>query len=156
MKEIIELIERDSVFGLSKHLELLKKTDDEGNTALSIAFDYRGSDAMINALLKVNNYKQVNNLGISPFEKAVIKGRTEWVKKFIEMGVDVNHTERESNFTALMGAVTAGRTEIVKILLENGAYIHEKDSFGFSPLDFARKMKKEEILKILEEEDLKR
>jgi len=125
--------------------------DDEGNNLLAIALDNNVSDVLISYLIDLVDFRDVNSSGISSFDIAIQRGRIVWVKKMVERGVDVNTTHRESNFTPLMEAVTSSHKEIVKYLIEQGANIEQRDSFGFSAIDFARKMKKDEILELLKE-----
>jgi ankyrin repeat protein len=49
-----------------------------------------------------------------------------------------------------MAAACYGRVEIVQILLDYGVDQKAKDSKGFTAIDFARKMNKKSILKLLE------
>ena len=72
------------------------------------------------------------------------------VSYLIEQGIDVNKTTRKSGFTALMAAACYGRVEIAKMLLEQGADQHAKDSKGFTAIDFARKMNKKSVLELLD------
>jgi ankyrin repeat protein len=129
---------------------LLNWRDDEGNTLLAIAFDNNIADPVINYLIAQIDFRETNESGISAFDIAIRRGRTQWIEKMVEMGVDVNHTERQSNFTPLMEAVTANRFEIAETLLENGADKKLRDSYGFSAVDFARKMKRAELIDLLE------
>jgi ankyrin repeat protein len=50
-----------------------------------------------------------------------------------------------------MGAVCYGRTEVIQYLLDKGADVSVHDGYGFSALDFARKMGKKKILALLSE-----
>jgi ankyrin repeat protein len=49
-----------------------------------------------------------------------------------------------------MCAACYGRNEVVKILLESGADKEATDTKGLSATDFARKMNKKSILKLLD------
>jgi len=62
--------------------------------------------------------------------KATIKGNIELVKYLIKLGFDVN-LKSKSNQTALMMACNFKKPEIVKLLIENNADVHNIDSFGF-------------------------
>ncbi len=87
--------------------------------------------------------------GVSVFDMSITYNNIEIVKYIIEKGIDVNSTNRRSKFTPLMAAASYGRAEIVTMLLEHGANKEISDDRGFSAIDFARKMNKKSVLKIL-------
>jgi len=135
---------------ISGDKEYLNWQDEDGNNLLISSFNLNLSDEIIKYLLSKIDFNICNSLGISPFSIAIRKGRKNWIEYMITKGVDVNYTERESGFTPLMESVTSNREEITQLLLENGADSEIKDSFGFSAKDFARRMKKKELIKILD------
>ena len=81
---------------------------------------------------------------------AITYGNVFMVNHIIDKGIDVNQTQRRSGFTPLMCAACYGRTEIAKILLDNGANKDAKESKGFNATDFARKMNKKSVLVLLD------
>jgi hypothetical protein len=127
---------------------LLNWRDEDENNLLLIAFNNNLSDEVISYLIELIDFRESDEKGITPFFVAIRKGRKKWVDYMIEKGIDVNHTDRESKFTPLMEAVTSNRAEIVRTLLLNGAEIETRDAFGFSAKDFARKMKRIELLEL--------
>lgn len=88
--------------------------------------------------------------GVSIFDMAIAYNNIELVEYIIGQGIDVNRTNRRSNFTPLMAAACYGRLEIVQILLDRGANQDTIDTKGFSAIDFARKMNKKSVLKLLD------
>ena len=72
------------------------------------------------------------------------------VKYIVDDGIDVNATHRRSRFTPLMAAACYGRVDVAKVLIENGADKNSVDFKGISATDFARKMNKKSILKLLD------
>ena len=88
--------------------------------------------------------------GVSIFDMAITYNNIEMVEYLIEQGIDVNRTNRRSGFTPLMSATCYGRNDIVEILIKNGVDQTASDSKGFTASDFARKMNKKSILKILD------
>jgi ankyrin repeat protein len=87
--------------------------------------------------------------GVSIFDMAITYNNIQMTLYFLEKGIDVNKTHRRSGFTPLMCAACYGRTEIAKILLENGADKEAVDLKGLSATDFARKMNKKSVLTLL-------
>jgi ankyrin repeat protein len=88
--------------------------------------------------------------GVSVFDMAVTYSNIAMVRYILDKGIDVNKTQRKSGFTPLMCAACYGRNEVVKILLESGADKDATDAKGLSATDFARKMNKKSILKLLD------
>ncbi|PIN93850.1 hypothetical protein COU54_01355 [Candidatus Pacearchaeota archaeon CG10_big_fil_rev_8_21_14_0_10_31_24] len=62
----------------------------------------------------------------------------ELMKEFIKKGVDVNHHSKY-NYTPLLRAIQCGNLNSVKILVDAGANILQKDTKGKTPLDLAKK-----------------
>ena len=71
------------------------------------------------------------------------------VKLLIEHGADLNITDTEEGFTALMFAAAEGQTEVVKVLLSNGANIKITDNDGDTALHFAEKNGHQEAVREL-------
>jgi ankyrin repeat protein len=83
----------------------------------------------------------------SPLHAAVCNGDIDTVKKSIEYGADVNKIVR--NMTPLMLAARFNNTEIIKILLANGAKSSIENAHGLKALDYARYAKATESEAIL-------
>ena len=83
----------------------------------------------------------------TPLCQAIVKGDLEAVKKFIEYGADVN--ESTQGLTPLMLAARYNRTDIVKVLLENGARKDIKDDRGFDAIKYAELSKATDALALL-------
>lgn len=71
------------------------------------------------------------------FIQALIDGDLESAKKLLLAGADVNATYGEGKWTALHFAVENQVAESVSWLLERGAGINAKDTFGQTPLHLA-------------------
>ena len=66
---------------------------------------------------------------------AISNGEVEVVKKFIKYGADVN--ERTNGMTPLMYAARYNQTEIIKLLISNGADVKAKCKNGLTALKYA-------------------
>lgn len=87
--------------------------------------------------------------GYTAIMDAVWRGNVEMTKFFIEKGAELDTISKDGQ-TMLVLAVGADKTEIVKMLAENGADPDIKDGMGMSAYDYANLFKKTEILSILE------
>ena len=93
----------------------------------------------------------VNHLteqGESPLMMAVFKGQIELTQQLIKQGADVNKT----GWTPLHYAATAGNTQLVKMLLENYAYIDAESPNKTTPLMMAAHYGTPGAVKLLLEE----
>jgi uncharacterized protein len=76
-------------------------------------------------------------------------GDVETIKALIAHGADVNAKEPYALQTALMWAAAEGNTQAVDALLTAGADFKTRDRFGFSPLLFAAREGKINVLPVL-------
>jgi len=129
----------------------LEDTNESGESVLALSLRYKCDFDLI--MLLVESGADINDFdeeGVSIFEMAITYGNIEMVTYMIEHGIDVNFTQRRSRFSPLMAATCYGRVEVAKLLIDNGAKKDAIDSKGISVIDFARKMNKKSILKLLD------
>jgi len=86
---------------------------------------------------------------VSPLCLAISKGDIETVKKFIELGSDVN--EKSRGMTPLMYAARYNKVEIIKLLIANGAKLKAKDDKGFTALKHAELSNATEAAAVIKE-----
>jgi uncharacterized protein len=86
--------------------------------------------------------------GETPLMMAVFKGQTELAIQMIEKGADVN----KPGWTPLHYAATAGNVQLIKILLENYAYIDAESPNKTTPLMMAAHYGTPGAVKLLLEE----
>jgi ankyrin repeat protein len=150
----LELLKNNDYIGVKKYLKDggdIDEANDIGEGVLACAIRARCDFDLL--MLLVENKADIfdfDNEGVSVFDIAITYDDLEMVKYLLEQGIDVNKTTRRSGFTSLMAAACYGRSEILELLLEYGADKELKDTKGFSAIDFARKMNKKTILKLLE------
>ncbi|MBD3797901.1 MAG: ankyrin repeat domain-containing protein [Campylobacterales bacterium] len=149
-----ELLNNDDYLGIKKYLKTdadLSETNDAGEGILSCAIRARCSFETLMLLVEFGaDPFDFDDEGVSVFDIAITYNNIDMVNYLIEHGRDVNQTNRRSGFTPLMAAACYGRTEIAKILIENGVDQNARDSKGFTALDFARKMNKKSVLELLQ------
>ncbi len=154
MNKWLELLKSDDYLGIKKYIKSgadLQETNEAGESVLACAL--RAGCEMETLMLLIESGADVfdfDDEGVSIFDMAITYDNFSIVTYIIDQGLDVNKTTRKSGFTALMAAACYGRVEIAKVLLEKGADQHVQDSKGFSAIDFARKMNKKSVLKLLD------
>lgn len=108
-------------------------TDKNGNTALHIAAI--GDDKILNMLIKRGADLNARNIkGQTALFDASVFGYLGNMRDLISSGANVNLEDHWGN-TALFYGIA--RVEIVKLLIENGAFVNKKNKKGVSALEEA-------------------
>lgn len=154
MNRWIEALRKNSLEEVSS---LIKDGDDvnaeteSGESVLAYALRSHCDFSLLMLLIESGaDINDFDNEGVSIFDMAITYNKIKMVEFFLDKGVDVNITKRRSGFTPLMCAVCYGRNTIVKMFLEHGIDKDAVDSKGLNATDFARKMNKKSILKLLD------
>jgi len=154
MNKWLEFLKNNDYLNVKKYIKDgadVNDVNESGESVLACAI--RSSCDMELLMLLIDNSADIFDFdeeGVSIFDMAVTYNNIEIVKYLIEHGKNVNETKRKSGFTSLMAAACYGRVEITKILLSNGVNQAATDTKGFTAVDFARKMNKKTILKLLD------
>lgn len=119
-----------------------------GKTPLFYAIEFQEKD-IIELLL--NNKADVNHKYINNNEKLALSANIESNTPYFITFCALEHTSKN----VLMHAAAYGNTEILKLLVQKGVKLFEKDDLGFNALDFALAAKKEENAKYLKSLGLK-
>ena len=157
MNEWLDLLRRNDYISIKKHIRDgadVNAKSETGESVLAYALRYRCDDDILELLIQSGaDVRDTDNEGVSIFDMAITYDNLALVQRLVEEGVyDVNETRRKSGFTPLMCATCYGRVEVAKYLLEKGADRNAVESKGLSAADFARKMNKKTILKLLKNE----
>src|SRR5690606_22241530 len=91
---------------------------------------------------------RVISVELSSFCKAVMQGDVVTVKKFIDLGEDVN--QKSLGMAPIHYAARYNKAEVLKLLLENGANPKAKCDKGFTALKYAKLSNATEALDVLE------
>lgn len=155
MTKWINLLQDDDFLGVKTYLAEgadVNEHNENEESVLALALKYKCDSDLIDLLIENSaDLYDFDNEGVSIFDYAITYNYSGLVRRMIEEGVDINSTQRRSGFTPLMCAVCYGRKEIATLLLEKGAERSAVDAKGFSAFDFARKMRKKAMLKLLDE-----
>lgn len=123
--------------------------DPSGNTALMLA-SYNGHTGIVEKLLEAGaDVNLTNQTGTTPLMLASSGPFPEAVKALIKAGANVNAIDNGEHFTALMWAAAEGQTEVVKILVDNGADLTLTDIDGDTAESFAFKAGHQSIVELL-------
>jgi ankyrin repeat protein len=128
-------LDQDSVV-----LELLQRGFDpnspspQGQPALMLAMQ-KSSNKVAEVLMgwKTTNLSIKNPQRETPLMLAAITNQLDWTKKLIEKGADVN----QPGWTPLHYAATKGSTAIMRLLIENHAFLDAASPNGTTPLMMA-------------------
>lgn len=125
-------------------------TDADGTPMLNLAARADNLQAVKWLLANGAKLNEISkDRGYTAIMDAVWRGNEEITKFLIKKGAELNTISKEGQ-TMLILAVGADKTEIVRMLAENGADPDIQDGMGMSAYGYAQLFKKEEILGILE------
>lgn len=136
-EDFFQAIKRDDAQAVRQLLERgfdANTLDPKGQNGLSIAL--REPSLKVAQTLVDWPKTELNALsaqGESPLMLASIKGQLELAEKMLKKGADVNKT----GWTPLHYAATTGQVNIIRLLLENHAYIDAESPNGSTPLMMA-------------------
>ncbi len=125
-------------------------TDSDGTPMLNIAARSDNLEAvkwLVSCGVRLDSVSK--DRGYTAIMDAVWRGNAEMTEFFIGQGAELDTISKDGQ-TMLILAVGADKTEIVKMLAENGANPDIKDGMGMSAYGYAKLFKKTEILSILE------
>jgi len=86
---------------------------------------------------------------LSAFCKAVMQGDVDTVKKFIELGEDVN--QKSLGKAPIHYAARYNKAEVLKVLIENGADLKKRCDGGMTAMKYAKLSHATEAIAVLED-----
>ena len=155
MTKWISILQNNDYLAAKKHIKeggKLNARTEAGESVLAYALKSRVDEDMLKLLIENGaDLFYTDDEGVSIMDFAVTYNNLFMIHLLLEKGKDVNDIGRKSGFTPLMAAVCYGRYEIFRVLLDAGADIHAVEKKGMTALDFAKKMRKKSMIKLLEE-----
>jgi ankyrin repeat protein len=154
MNKWLELLKNNDYLNVKKYIKNDADVNDSSENGESVlACGIRSGCDLELLMLLIDSGADIfdfDNEGVSIFDMAIAHNNIEIVDYILKQKIDINKTNRKSGFTALMSATCYGRVEILKLLIAHGADQNTTDIKGFKAVDFARKMNKRSVLKLLE------
>lgn len=118
-------------------------------TAIALGFSIATLNANPTLDISSNNLEIVKPApNVSPFCMSIVKGDIETVKKLIDLGVDIN--QKSNGMTPAMYAAKFNKTEILKLLVANGANLKLRSDDGYNAIKYAQLSNAKESLAYLE------
>ena len=151
-EDFFKAIKLDDAAGISRLLargfdpNTLDATGQHGLTLALKESSFNVAQALVGAP-KIN-LDHLNTSGESPLMLAALKGEARLAETMVLQGADVNKT----GWTPLHYAASNGHVAIIKLLLENHAYIDAESPNGTTPLMMASLYGSVEAVKLLIEE----
>jgi len=156
MKELISAVVSNDIIKTKKALKNVENINqsldmEDDDNIFFLAIKHKVDIEILRLLVDSGlDIDYANELGVGILDEAINCGDLEFIKYLVEeKGLNPIVTKRKSGFTPLMQAVSYGFIDIVKYLLQNGADMEQKDNFGFTPKDYARKLGQIKVLDYL-------
>ncbi len=155
MTKWLSILQNNNYIAAKKHIKdggNLNARNESGESVLAYALKSRVDQDMLELL--VENGADIfycDDEGVSILDFAVTYNNSYMVNLLLKKGKDINDITRKSGFTPLMAAVCYGRYEIFRVLLDAGADLNTVERKGMTALDFAKKMRKTSMIKMLED-----
>ena len=169
MKELIEVIENDSIVKLKK----LCKAGIDLNQPIDAGLEYgledpdyipvlffairkHASIEFIETLLENGlELNQVDDDGLSAIDIAIKFKREDIIDFCVKHGMNVNDTSRPSGITPIVLAACFNNTKIVEQLIKYGAEVNAQDNNGMSAKDYAKKLGQKKMVTFLDSKGAK-
>lgn len=86
---------------------------------------------------KWTGVRSARNVDAKTFVDACERGDIDFVREALKNNKSLANASKEGNYTALMGAVRNGHTDVAKLLIDSDANINAVNEYRTTPLMFA-------------------
>jgi len=125
--------------------------NNDGQTAMDKAA-YWGFTKILQLLLDAGSSIDVrNNNGETPLHRAASWGHVDAVKLLLNAKANGNEFKNQRRYTPLHFAAKHGKPEVIRVLLEGKCDPFRRDSCGRTPIELAKRNKKQEVYRLLKE-----
>jgi len=126
-------------------------TNQDGQTAMDKAA-YWGFTHILKLLVDAGSAIDIrNNNGETPLHRAAMWGHVDAVKLLLNAKANGNEFKNQRRYTPLHFAAKHGKPEVIRVLLEGKCDPFRRDSCGRTPLELAKRNKKQEVYRLLKE-----
>lgn len=134
---------------LQESPDLASAENELGKQPLHYAVSYRQQDAM-EALLEAGaEINAADHTGMTALHAAALLGWQDGTRWLLAHGADRNKRDQFGDLPSHIAAIH-GQGGIIKILFEDGDTLTEKNTAGKTPLDLARKHRKDRAAQFIE------
>jgi ankyrin repeat protein len=150
--DIFQVVRRDDEKTLLDALQInnINVINERKETLLHQAIVYNPSVSFVLIEHGINVNWQSND-GSTPLHYTAWHKQLDIAKKIIEKGGNLNLVDKQGNNPLWYAVFFAkGHYDLVRLLMKHGADPHNKNKAGRSALDFAKQVKDEELINILE------
>ncbi len=111
--------------------------------------DFNQKKQILRKINKLINRKESERQTIKAFFHAVKNGKVAAVKKIIQQIRNVNQKDDILGNTALTHAVFINNSEMIRLLLQQGANPYIQNNKGYNSIDAAKLIGNKEVIKLL-------
>lgn len=129
----------------------LNGVNEFGQNLLHVAIASKNTDAGLELIRRGVKVDQVDSQGQTPLHYAGIHQNEELARAILNAGADPSIKDVHGNGPLWSAVVKPKRNyEIVRLILQYGPDPRSKNKAGMSPLDFAKQIKSERLIALLE------
>ncbi len=108
-----------------------------------------GNLELTEMLLKAKAKPELPGLSLQPMMYAAFAGNGDLIRLLVRYGADVNYAAKETGQSALTSAITAGKPDMVALLIELKANVNQKTPDGDTPLKMAKNGDQDDVVAML-------
>jgi len=120
--------------------------------AFGILFSVAFTSVQANVNPNNNNLRSITatTKNVAPISLAVAQNDYSTVKRFLELGSDVEAKDKTMRMTPIMYAARYNNVALIKLLVANGANAEETSKLGLTALEYAKLSNASDAISFLE------